>query len=290
MYRTRVAIAVILLSCSVVGISEDSFPGKEREGEGRLKSAHLLRPGDVLEITVYEHPELKLKTRVDADGTIRFPLCGSIPVEGETTGRVSEVLSEKLSAADIERAQVYVFVTKYTPRYVYVLGEVGGASKSFEIPPEGRMTALQVVSAAGGFSERADLRKVFVLRGNLNGEPARIPVDVQGITAFDGKANDVQLQPGDTVIVPPKDKVFVLGEVKNAGAFDIRSGITMTVTRVIAMAGGFSRLAAEDAVLLIRGEEVRRINLRRALRTDGDLSLDLSLEPGDILFVPESRW
>jgi len=290
MRRTRVAVVTLLFACSVVGLSGDFFPDKKREETGRPKSAHLLRPGDVLQITVYEHSELRLKTRVDTDGTIRFPLCGTVSVEGETAGQVSEILSEKLREADIERAQVYVFVTQYTPRYVYVLGEVRGTAKGFEIPPEGRMTALQVVSAAGGFSERADLQRVFILRENLNGNPLRISIDVQGIVAFDGKTNDIELQPGDTVIVPPKDKIFILGEVQSAGAFDMRPGIPMTMTRAIAMAGGFSKLAAEDAVLLIRGEKVRRINLRKALRTNGDLSLDLPLEPGDIIFVSESRW
>lgn len=369
--------AVFMFSCAGA-VAGDAPASQEEKKKEEKTSAHLLQPGDVLEISVHEHPEFSLKLRVDTDGSIRFPLCGKVRARGRTAGQISEALSEKLREANIERAQVFVFVAKYTPRYVYVLGEVKGMeSKALEIPPEGRMTALQAVSSVGGFSARADRRNVFVLRNREDGKRERIPVDVRRIMSRRGGAADVELKPGDTVIVPtaspisvfgmvnkpsafeidtshpvsvmemisraggfkegadrdrtlvlrssgagdmkayavrmgaimrgaaredtkvqpgdviivqPRDKIFVLGQVKAAGAFNIRPEIPMTVTRAIAIAGGFDKLAAEDAVLLIRGGKVTRINLRRALRKDGDLSLDQPLKPGDIVFVPESRW
>ena len=341
-------------------------------------SSHLLRPGDVLEIAVYEHPELTVKARVDTDGTVLFPLCGSVQAAGCTAGEISALLSGRLQAANIERAQVFVFVAKYTPRCVYVLGEVaGGDSKALEIPPEGRMTALQAVSAAGGFSPKADLRNVFVLRGASGPSQSRVSVNVQEIMSRQGTSPDILLQPGDTVIVPSampvsifgmiekpgtfeidtahavsiaeiisraggfkegadrdhtlllrtgddgkitttivkagelmrgnilaappvlpgdvimtpaRDKVFVLGKVRKAGAFDLQPGITMTVSRAIAVAGGFDKLAAEGNVLLVRGDEVNRIDLSKVFCKDGNLKLDTPLLAGDIVFVSESRW
>jgi polysaccharide export outer membrane protein len=341
-------------------------------------SAHLLRPGDVLEIAVYEHPELTLKTRVDSDGSILFPLCGKVQTAGLPAGAISSLLSGKLQKANIERAQVFVFVSEYTPRYVYVLGEVAsGDSKALEIPPEGRMSALQAVSAAGGFSPKADLRNVFVLRGKAGPSQTRVSVNVQQIMSRTGLAADVLLQPGDTVIVPSakpvsifgmvnqpgafeidtantvsiaeiisrgggfkegadrdrtllmrtdpdgkitttvikagelmngnvlqapqvlpgdvimataRDKIFVLGKVLKAGAFSLQPGITMTVSRAIAVAGGFDKLAAEGNVLLVRDNKVNRIDLDKVFRKNGELKLDLPLQAGDIVFVSESRW
>ncbi|MFH0911710.1 MAG: SLBB domain-containing protein [Planctomycetota bacterium] len=371
-HRTAGFCAGLLLLGSALRAAEAVPPAPPR------LSAHLLRPGDVLEITVHEHPEFHLKLRIDTDGGIRFPLCGTVEAEGRTASAIAAVLSQRLQEANIERAQVFVFVSEYAPRFVYVLGEVAGLeSKALEIPTEGSLTALQAISSAGGFSERADLRNIFVLRNGPRGEPQRIPVDVQGIMARRETASDVPLAPGDTVIVPsaravsvlgmvnrpgafgidtanrtslaemisrgggfkpgadqdrtllirsegpgplqsywvhmsqvmsgavnqdvevypgdiiivrPRDKIFVLGQVKAAGAFDVEPEIPMTVTRAIAMAGGFDKLAAEDSVLLIREGKVLPVNLRQALRKDGDLSLDRSLQAGDIVFVPESRW
>ncbi|MBN1256639.1 MAG: polysaccharide biosynthesis/export family protein [Planctomycetes bacterium] len=354
---------------------------EEPEGLIPLRSSHLLRPGDVLDISVHEHPEFMIRLRVDTDGSIRFPLCGKVVAAGLTAGQISEALSKKLQEANISGAQVFVFVSMYTPRYIYVFGEIRGQeSKALEIPPEGRMTSMQAISGAGGFTPKANLQKVFVLRQTKQGKIRKIPVNIAGIMSQKGAAADVELQPGDTVVVPPAmpvsvlgfvntpgafeidtsnpcsaaemisraggfqegadrdqtlllransnggpettvshiipvgrimrgeiqnpinieagdtiiaramDKIHVLGQVQMGGAFYITPEITMTVTRSIAMASGFSRMAADDNVLLIRGGTVKSINLRKALRQDGDLSLDEPLIAGDIVYVPESRW
>ena len=381
---TRILTAAIAFGCLQIALAGDTpavteDSAKKKSAALSVKSAHLLLPGDILQVTVYEHPELQLTTRIDSDGSIRFPLCGKVPAAGKTAGAISDTLSEKLQTANIERAQVFVLVEEFVPRYVYVLGEAEGSeTKALEIPPEARITALQAISSAGGFTQSADLRNVFVLRTTESGEQKRIAVNVRGIMNRLKDARDVDLRPGDTVVIPrarpvsvfgmvntpgsfnidtanavsvaemisraegfkdgadrdqtlllrqsgsggkksyvvrmgqvmmkgssaqnaqvqpgdviiarPRDKIFVLGQVKEAGAFDIQPEIPMTVTRAIAMAGGFDKLAAEEAVLLIRGTQITRIDLRRALRKGGDQGLDASLRAGDMVFVPESRW
>lgn len=258
-------------------------------------SSHLLRPGDVLDIRVYEHPELELKVRVDSDGTIRFPLCGLQEVTGKTAGEVASLLEKGLSeAAIIERAQVFVFVDQYSPRRVYVLGEVNGTnSLAIEIPPELQLSALQAVSHAGGFSEKADLRAVFVLRTLAGGSVSRIPVDVHGIMGREAEASDVLLQPGDTLMIPVAKPVLVLGKVNKPGSFYIDTGHSVSIPEVVSRAGGFGELADLRRVVLVRSnEEGEKRRILVDLRETPEIPEcwgGISVEPGDAVFVPEAK-
>ncbi len=258
-----------------------------------VESPHLLKPGDVLNIMVFEHPELKLTVRVDSDGTIRFPLCGVQQAAGKTAGEIATVLEERLSAANIERAQVFVFISEYSPRLVYVLGEVNGAnSMALEIPPERRLSALQAISHAGGFSEKADLRAVFILRPSSNRSVVRIPVDVSGIMARDTTNTDVNLKPGDTVMVPSAKPVLVLGMVNQPGSYYIDTSKAISVLEVISRAGGFSQRADVRHVTVLRQvQENERQEIVLDLRDkheNADVRDNTTVLPGDTVTVPEA--
>ncbi len=348
-----------------------------------MLSAHQLRAGDVLEINVYEHPELLLKTRVGTEGTIRFPRCDVIQAAGLTAAQLENTIAEKLSAAGLERVQVFVYVEEYTPRLVYVLGAVNRSpsesspgSGALPIPPEGRLTALQAISAVGGFSPQSDIDNVFIIR-TAPGKNSRqtILVPVRDILSKNSEVPDVPLQPGDMLVVHPgnitvsvmgevaqpgaypldplvpamaaeiisraggfllgadrdrvtllrdgqtmnlklanlmagkntgvvdkplrsgdtlictsQDKVYVLGGVRAAGAFNLLPEIPLTVSRAIALAGGTEKDAADDSIVVIRNNENIRVNLRRQLKPGVASEAELVLQPGDAVYVPMSRW
>jgi protein involved in polysaccharide export with SLBB domain len=173
-----------------------------------------------------------------------------------------------------------------TPVSVFGMVEEPGA---FDIDTSNVVTAAEMISRAGGFKEGADRDEVMLLRRDPAGTMTNRIVPLGRLMAgLGGDAGEVD--PGDIIMVTPRDKVYVLGQVKSAGAFEIHPETPMTITRAIAMANGFDRLAAQNAVLLIRDGKVREINLARALKADGDTSIDEVIQPGDMIFVSESRW
>lgn len=261
------------------------------DSEAKHPASEALRPNDLLQVRVYEHPELTMEIRVDLDYTIRFPMCGTLSVRNRLPGEVADLLTERLIEAKLQRVQVVVSVLEYAPRYVYVFGEVSTkASSALTVPPGGTITALQAISTAGGYTEKANLRDVYIRRKDDAGQDRTIELDLAAVMNRESQAKDVRLQVGDTVIVPSVKPIAVLGQVKNPGTFYLPQTVSFSVTQAVALAGGMADLAKESSVLLVRGQEIHGVDLSKMLRLDGDLSIDWALQPGDIIYVSESRW
>ena len=151
------------------------------------------------------------------------------------------------------------------------------------VPNYRRYYGGQAISLAGGLAPTADLESAFVLRNEQ-----AIPVDfVQLIQKGDVKQN-VKLQPGDTVVIPVAESVFVQGEVKAPGA--LRYTKELTMLKAIAQVGGFTNLAAPKRVTLLRGQgtkrENRRVNVEEMIK-EPEAAADFALRPNDIIIVPQ---
>src|ERR1041384_456030 len=117
-------------------------------------AALTLAAGDLLHITVFRQKDLELEVRVPQGGSISEPLTGDVQAAGKTVKAIEADIRQRLEATYLNRAGVTVTVREYTPRKVYVLGGVhkpGG----YEIHPNRRLTLLQLVSTAGGYTDRA---------------------------------------------------------------------------------------------------------------------------------------
>lgn len=264
----------------------------EVEKEEAVRSGYL-RAGDILQVTVFRHPDLSMHVRVDPDDSFLFPQCGLVNVKGKMPGEVAGVLKDRLSEADIPNPEVVVFVERYSPRYVYVLGEVKGeVEKALKVEPGSTMTALQAISAVGGFADTADLRNVFVRRSGPEGEVSEYDVDVLGVMERNKKVNDVFLQPGDTVVVPSAAPITVLGKIQQPQTFPAPQNASFTVRRAIAMAGGFTENANKHAVSLLRDGEVCKVNVSRLVGTADNVGEALGekpLLPGDTIIVSAAQ-
>jgi polysaccharide export outer membrane protein len=129
------------------------------------ESDYQIGPGDVLKITIYDHPDLTTVARVDEKGDILFPLAGSVGVGGQSTASAAQTIAEKLGADYIVNPQVSVFVTEFRSRVVYVTGQVNRPS-AFTIEPG--TTVIQAITMAGGFTPLAAQKKIKILR-KING-------------------------------------------------------------------------------------------------------------------------
>ncbi|QTH23649.1 polysaccharide export protein [Rhizorhabdus wittichii] len=150
-----------------------------------LAPGYVLGTGDKLRISVFGEPKLDGEYVVSSTGIVSFPLIGNVPASGQTVEALQESIRSKLAAGYLKDPRVSAEVLNYRP--FYILGEI---NKPGEYPFVNGITVQQAVAMAGGFSYRANTKRVFIKRAL---ETAERPVQIKG------KA--VLLMPGDTIRV-----------------------------------------------------------------------------------------
>jgi polysaccharide export outer membrane protein len=163
-------------------------------------SEYKLQPSDVLNITVHGQPDLTTKTRVTKDGFITFPLLGKVMAQGLTVRELEQELKTLLEKDYLVNAQVLVFIEKYNPRQVSVMGEVQKPGK-YDIPPEKELTLMGAIAMAEGFTKDAEVNKVRVMRSE-GGQKKTMEINTKDITDKGDKDKDIALEPDDIVYVP----------------------------------------------------------------------------------------
>jgi polysaccharide export outer membrane protein len=189
-----------LLVAALAGISACPHPltpdSELAELVRRTSATAALAPGDVFEVRVYREPDLTGIFQVAPDGSIDYPLLGSLRVEGATSSQVATRIREGLAQGYIREPFVTVTVKEFQSRRVYILGQV---EKAGTFRYEEGMSIIQLVTLAGGFNRAARRNDVVVTRTE-NGVETRIVVAVDDIA--EGKARNFPLKPGDIVFVP----------------------------------------------------------------------------------------
>jgi protein involved in polysaccharide export with SLBB domain len=161
--------------------------------------SYKLGAGDLVSLTVYPDAQLGRKARVDADGTVSLPLIAPVPVAGKTIVEAQRAIEDKLGAFLVS-PHVALVVEEYGNRQMFVLGEVRSPG-SYAIPAGSRMTALQAVSTAGGFTKVAQPRRAHVLR-YVNGKSVEQVIDLKAIARGGAADKDVILEPNDVIYIP----------------------------------------------------------------------------------------
>lgn len=249
--------------------------------------------GDRVEITVFGYPDLKMQTRLPRDLKLRFPLIGEVDLVGKTIRQVEEEIRTRLEADHIFEAQVTVTPLEFAERTVFISGSVN-KNGAYDIPPFGSLTLVQLISLAGGFSEDAELDRILLIRDRAGRERRMYRVSYTFIQEKGNLELDVALKPGDTILVPTQQRVYVLGSVNHPGGFSVGPE-GLTASKAVALAQGFTRLAAPNSTVVIReGKDGRKVTFKVPLSTildfGGSEELDLDLRPGDVVFVPESLF
>jgi polysaccharide export outer membrane protein len=157
----------------------------------------ILGPGDVLGIVFWREPDMSAEVVVRPDGRISIPLLNDIVV----TGLTPEQLRQKL-AVDAQRyvqdPNVTVVVKQINSRRVFITGQV---SKPGPYPLTASMNVLQLISTAGGLLEYADEKGIVVMR-NENGKTTNYIFNYKEVVHRKNLKQNIDLKPGDTVVVP----------------------------------------------------------------------------------------
>ncbi|RMG91598.1 MAG: sugar transporter [Zetaproteobacteria bacterium] len=277
-------------------------------------------PQDVLQVTVWDHPELttpagQFRTAAETgnlvrqDGTIFYPYIGVVHVAGKTLEEIRQILAEKLSRY-IEKPQVDVRVAAYRSQKVYVTGEV---VKPGVLPvTDAPLHVLDAIQAAGGVrltgqtATEADLEHVRLTR-----DGRVYTINVLAMLLGGDLSSNVLLRDGDVLHVPDNftNKVFVMGEVKTPAALLIHNG-RLTLAEALSEAGGVNMETADAGqVYVIRGGELAvntddKVEIAKAFKPmiyhldasspDALILADqFRLKPHDVVFVsaaPIVRW
>jgi polysaccharide export outer membrane protein len=165
----------------------------------RSKTDYHLAPADLISVTIYQDKDMDRKVRVNTDGTISLPLIGSVSIGGMTLAGAQARIESKLSEYLVS-PQVSLFIEDYGNKTIFVMGEVAKPG-SYPIPTESRMTLLEAISTAGGFTPIAAQDRARVLR-YVNGASVTYTINTKEITQQGQKDKDMVLIPNDIVYVP----------------------------------------------------------------------------------------
>lgn len=243
-------------------------------------SEYLLGPEDKVEISVFRHDELKMEATVSQTGKISYYLIKDVRAAGLTQFKLRDKIQKEL-ARSIKDPEVVVRITEYRSHKVFVLGQVKN-------PGVYRMrndfSLLEAISAAGSITSDAYLSGAYVVRdGKI------LLVNFFELIEKGNTEENIPLLSNDVVYIPNnKDqKIFVLGEVNRQSAIPI--GDRGTLFEAIAEAGGFTRDANKEAILVIRGNlsepEIMKIDAERM-----ELAANIPVQRGDIIYVAGSAF
>jgi len=265
---------------------------------------YTVNRGDILSITVWDHPELTIPAGSDrspseagnwvhSDGTIFYPYVGEIKVAGLKVTEIRDILREELTKY-IASPQVDVTVASFRSKRVYMTGELKqpGTQPITNVP----LTLLEAVSNAGGLSDAADWTNVTLTR---NGETKRY--SLRDLYRQGDTRENILLRPNDIIHVARNDaaKIFVLGEVTKPTSLNIgRSDITLA--EALTDAGGFAQATADASGIFVLRQaaegsdkiaDVYQLHARNA--TALVLADQFTLQARDIVYVtaaPIARW
>lgn len=167
---------------------------------------YIIGPEDVLEVMVWRNQDLSKLVAVRPDGRITLPLIGDVMAVGKTPAELTELISRKMKEYK-ENPTVAIEVREVNSYAIFVLGEVTRPGK---YPLKSKTTLLQALTVAGGFTPIAARNKLAVFRFGTNDHgDDKIKASYDDIVLRDGIEQNIELKPGDTIVVPSETMVMI---------------------------------------------------------------------------------
>ena len=288
MRKTRcLVLSSLVLSTCLFAFAIPDY-GEEIRQDAAAVAEYAIGPKDLLEISVFDLPELNQTVRVSEDGTITLPLLGAVRVEGMSKADLEARLKNLLEQKWLQNAQVSVFIKEYQSKQVAVIGAVENPGMYKLV---GKLTLLQVISQAGGFTDKVS-NQIFVLRNGEKDNSEAMVIDLEELLQKGNQELNILLQPGDVINVPVETiiHVYVFGAVGKPGALDVKKSKGITLLQAIAQAGGIAEGGSKSGVIIKRktkeGKEIKlKVNIKKIIKGQKP---DIPLQEGDVVYVSES--
>jgi len=297
-----------VLPMTVAPISPQRPTASSASPSNRVGARYVVAKDDVLEVYVVDAQELSREYRVDEDGMITLPMLSRpVMAAGLTLGQLSEAIRKDLLDGGLLTDPQVTVTVKSSPSNTVVLS--GAAKKPGVYPVYGHTTLLELLTESEGLSDDAGGTAIVTRAENAQGgqgpnadraaqdaNPAisrTVKVDVWRLWQNGDASLNVDLYPGDRVMVERAGIVYVLGGVNRAGGFVLSNEQEqMTVLKAIALAGNITHDAKPAKAVIIRkvpsapgGRQEVGIDLKKVL---SNRAPDQQLLASDILYVPES--
>jgi len=302
--KMLIVVSLVVSLCLVHSVGAQSFgdlsdksakPSEETEKEFlpsmpiiNQSNPFILGPEDLISISVWGNKELTTEMPVRPDGTISYPLIGDIKAQGLTPVQLKNTIAKEIRNY-ITDASVTVIVREVNSINISVAGEVKEPGTYKVNRP---ITLMHLFSMVKGFTEKADLRKSYLLRdGN------KLSINIYALVKEDDFTQNIWLKPNDLIFIHDnfENRVNVMGEVAKPQVVTYQEG--MTVMDAILMAEGLTDIAKANGTKVYRrnqsksrtGAGIQKINVELdKVIFEGDLSKNIPLKPGDIIHVPRS--
>jgi len=243
--------------------------------------------GDLIQVNVFDNPDLSVSLRVDSKGEVELPLGGAIKVNGMTAAEAGAAIAARLKEAGILLdPHVTVLILEYQSQGVTITGEVRSPGV---YPLLGNRTALDMIAMAGGLNENAGKVASVFHRGNPN-DIRQIQLNVSVQTPSSIAASSFELLPGDTISISRSGVVYVIGDVGRPGGFLVEHNDRLSVMQALSLAQGANQTASLHGARLMRKNEdgthvMFQFDLKKVLEGE---AADMLLADGDVLYVPVS--
>lgn len=282
--------ALCILFCSAIVRGQvvsqpQTAPPAENAAQPQSTPAIEIGPGDLLDVIVFDTPELSGHLRVTQDGFINMPVLGRVDLNGLNTDQAARKLEAEMRSRNLmKEPHITVFIVEYASQGATVSGEVRTPGV---YPTLGQRRLLDMLAVAGGITPTAGKIVSIIHRDDPN-HPEDI--QLQGTPAKLAAQKNPQILPGDTVIVAKAGVVYVVGDVGKPGGFLVDNNERLSTAQALALAGGANKTAALSKTRLIRkvagGHEEYQLDLRKLMEGQ---QADLKLNDGDIIWVPSSN-
>ena len=188
-------VCVRVVHCFAQAQSAATPPDSDQPATAVSPTDYVIGPGDVLHISVWNEPQLTVTATVRPDGKITIPLLYEVTVSGMTPDGLQKDFTEKL-ARYVHKPHVTVTVQEIHSRMVFITGEV---QRPGAYPLVSTMNVVQLVARSGGLTDFAKQKKIYVLRAD---KTTRIDVNYEKALKGQAPQQNIDLAPGDTVVVP----------------------------------------------------------------------------------------
>ncbi|HPB58564.1 MAG TPA: polysaccharide biosynthesis/export family protein [Candidatus Saccharicenans sp.] len=280
-YSRPAAVAMVMMA--MVIFSQSLLAQQSAESQTGQIIEYKIGSKDLLEIKVYELPELNQTVRVAEDGTVSLAVIGKVQASGLTAQELEKKLAAILDEKYTKNAHVTVIIREH--QKIAVIGAVGRPGL-YEMA--GQTSLLQILSEAGGLTPQAG-KEIHIMRQTESGEKERLVINVDQLMRQSNDAN-ILLQPKDEIIVPFDQQltVYVYGEVRNPGAIQFMESKKITLLQAVAQAGGLTEWANAVQVLVKRkdaktGKDLNYwYNLKKIINGSKP---DVYLQDGDVVVV-----
>lgn len=266
------------------------------------KDTYVMGRDDVLDITVWQSPDLTKSLTILTDGTIEYPILGALRAEGMTPEALARTISDKLAQGYVKEPRVSVTVKEYNSKKILVFGEV---SKPGLYKLKGEIPVLELLFMVGGANSSA--KRMTIIRPAASGNPetdstiypqedaagqssTSIEIDLISLLSKGNLSQNVLIKPGDTVYISSGTglRFYVLGQVESPGPYEWSQDLT--VLEAIKLAGGVKERGAPNRIKVRKiydgQKQDIKVNVLEIMK--GKKKDDIVIKPGDTIIVPES--